>query len=52
MRIYTKYRDMASPEKIGYNSEDDFYQMTRKQRRRALKDMAQAIRQLTDEYKK
>ena len=50
--IYTKYRDMASPEKIGYNSEDDFYQMTRKQRRRALKDMAQAIRQLTDEYKK
>ncbi len=50
--VYTKYRDMASTEKIGSNSEDDFYKMTSKERRKALKDMAQAIRKLTEEYKK
>ncbi|NVM37807.1 MAG: hypothetical protein HWN81_19605 [Candidatus Lokiarchaeota archaeon] len=50
--VYTKYRDMASSEKIGSDSEDDFYQMSSRQRRKALRDMAQAIRQLTDEYKK
>ena len=50
--VYTKYRDMASAEKIGSDSEEDFYKMTRKQRRHALRDMAEAIRKLTDEYKK
>ncbi|MFW9999267.1 MAG: hypothetical protein ACFE88_04055 [Candidatus Hermodarchaeota archaeon] len=50
--VYNKYRDMASSEKIGSDSEDDFYQMTSKERRKALKDMAQAIRKLTEEYKK
>ena len=50
--VYKKYRDMASTEKIGSDSEDDFYQMTSAERRKALSDMAQAIRQLTDEYKK
>ncbi len=50
--VYTKYRDMASVEKIGSDSEDDFYQMNNRERRRALKDMAQAIRKLTEEYKK
>ncbi|MFX1568226.1 MAG: hypothetical protein ACFFCV_07650 [Promethearchaeota archaeon] len=50
--VYAKYRNMASAEKIGSNSEEDFYEMTRKERRQALKDMAEAIRKLTDEYKK
>ena len=50
--VYTKYRSMASPEKIGSNSEEDFYEMTKKQRKQALRDMAEAIRKLTDEYKK
>ncbi len=50
--IYTKYRDMASPEKIGSDSENDFDNMNRKERRKALKDMAQAIKKLTEEYKK
>ncbi len=50
--IYNKYRDMASAEKIGTNSEGDFNHMKRKERRQALKDMAEAIRKLTEEYKK
>ena len=50
--VYTKYRSMASAEKIGSNSEEDFYEMTKKQRKQALRDMAEAIRKLTDEYKK
>ncbi|MFX1363716.1 MAG: hypothetical protein ACFFCE_09085 [Promethearchaeota archaeon] len=50
--VYTKYRDMATTQKVGSDLEDDFYDMTSKERRKALKDMAQAIRELTEEYKK
>ena len=50
--VYKKYRDMASTEKIGKDGEDDFYEMNPLERRQALRDMAEAIRKLTDEYKK
>lgn len=50
--VYKKYRDMASTEKIGKDVEEDFYEMSPAERRQALRDMAEAIRKLTDEYKK
>ena len=50
--VYKKYRDMASTEKIGKDVEEDFYEMSPAERRQALSDMAEAIRKLTDEYKK
>ncbi len=50
--VYKKYRDMASTEKIGTDFEEDFTNMSPAERRKALRDMAEAIRTLTDEYKK
>ncbi|MBA7611846.1 hypothetical protein ES703_19077 [subsurface metagenome] len=50
--VYKKYRDMASTEKIGKDVEEDFYEMSPAERRQALRDMAEAIRKLADEYKK
>ena len=50
--VLKKYQVMASVEKIGTNVEDDFYQMTMTERRQALRDMADAIKKLTEEYKK
>ena len=48
--VYKKYKRIASSEKIGY-SEDDFYNMPPRERAKALRDMADAIRKLTDLYK-
>ncbi len=50
--VYKKYRDMASTERIGTDFEEDFSNMSPAERRKALRDMAEAIRTLTDEYKK
>ena len=50
--VYKKFQVMASTEKIGTDFEEDFYEMTPAERRKALSDMAEAIRKLTDEYKK
>ena len=48
--VYKKFQLMAST--IGSDVGDDFDTMTPAERRQALKDMAGAIRKLTDEYKK
>ena len=48
--VYKKFQAIASSEKIGY-SEDDFYNMTAQERNKALRDMADAIRKLTELYK-
>lgn len=50
--VYKKFQVMASTEKIGTDVEEDFYTMSPAERRKALRDMAEAIRKLTDEYKK
>ncbi|MFX1419227.1 MAG: hypothetical protein ACFE9N_09940 [Promethearchaeota archaeon] len=50
--VYKKFQMMASTEKIGTDFDDDFYEMSPEERRKALRDMAEAIRTLTDEYKK
>lgn len=48
--VYKKFQVMAST--IGTDVGDDFNKLDPTERRQALKDMAEAIRQLTDEYKK
>ncbi len=48
--IYKKYKSIASRE-IGVDLESDFYSMTPKERDKALKDMAEAIRFLTKKYR-
>ncbi|MFX1346431.1 MAG: hypothetical protein ACFFBC_12795 [Promethearchaeota archaeon] len=48
--VYKKFQVMAST--IGSDVGDDFEKMTPAERRQALRDMAGAIRKLTDEYKK
>jgi len=50
--VYKKFQVMASAEKIGKDFDEDFYEMSPTERRKALRDMAEAIRRLTDEYKK
>ena len=50
--VYKKFKVMASTEKIGTDFEEDFYDMDPIERRKALRDMVEAIRKLTDEYKK
>ncbi len=50
--VYKKFKFMASTEKIGTDFEDGFYELSPAERRKALRDMAEAIRKLTDEYKK
>lgn len=49
--VVEKYKDFASLEMIGSNLEDDFYNMHPQERRRALRDMADAIDILTEKYK-
>ncbi|MBN1803076.1 MAG: hypothetical protein JW891_16315 [Candidatus Lokiarchaeota archaeon] len=49
--IYKKYKEIASNESIGLSSDNDFYNMTVPQRNKALRDMADAIRKLTELYK-
>ncbi|MHA2131547.1 MAG: hypothetical protein ACW99L_16400 [Promethearchaeota archaeon] len=48
--VYKKFQFMTSS--IGTNVDDDFDQLSPIERRQALRDMAEAIRKLTDEYKK
>ncbi len=50
--VYKKFQVMASTEKIGKDGEEDFHEMSPAERRQALRDMAETIRKLTDEYKK
>jgi hypothetical protein len=48
--VYKKFQLMAST--IGTDVGEDFNELDPTQRRQALRDMAEAIRKLTDEYKK
>jgi len=49
--VYKKFKPIAESQKIGTNLEEDFYSMTAKERKKALKDMEEAIKLLTKEYK-
>jgi len=49
--VYKKFKSMAESQKIGVDSEDDFYNMSPKERKKALKDMEKAIEFLDKEYK-
>jgi len=49
--VFKKFKTVAESQKIGTKSEDDFYNMTPKERKKALKDMEKAIGILTREYK-
>lgn len=49
--VYKKFKPVAESQKIGVNLEEDFYTMTPKERKRALKDMEEAIKTLTEHYK-
>ncbi len=50
--VFRKFQGIASIEKIGTNVDEDFYKMTAIERKIALRDMAEAIKKLTEEYKK
>ncbi len=50
--VYKKFQVLASTEKIGRDGEEYFYNLTPTERKQTLRDMAEAIRKLTDEYKK
>ena len=49
--VYKKFKSQAESQKIGTDSEDDFYNMSPKERKKALKDMEKAIEFLDKEYK-
>ncbi len=49
--IYKKFKNLASSEQIGVDMLDDFENMTIEERNKALRDMADAIRKLTQMYK-
>ncbi|NVM16895.1 MAG: hypothetical protein HWN80_04215 [Candidatus Lokiarchaeota archaeon] len=49
--VYKKFKSVAESQKIGTDSEDDFYNMSPKERKKALKDMEKAIELLDKEYK-
>ena len=49
--VYKKFKAMAESQKIGTNSEEDFYNMSPKERKKALRDMEKAIEILDREYK-
>jgi len=49
--VYKKFKPVAESQKIGVDLEEDFYTMTPKERKRALKDMEEAIKTLTEHYK-
>ncbi len=49
--VYKKFKPVAESQKIGVNLEEDFYTMTPKERKRALKDMEEAIKTLSEHYK-
>ncbi len=49
--VYKKFKSQAESQKIGIDSEDDFYNMSPKERKKALRDMEKAIEFLDKEYK-
>ncbi len=49
--IYKKFQQIASTQEIGTDLDKDFDSMSPEERKRALKDMADAIRFLTKKYK-
>ncbi|TFG13907.1 MAG: hypothetical protein EU535_04230 [Promethearchaeota archaeon] len=49
--IIKKYKMIASGDQFGSDLEEDFYNMTPAERRKALRDMADAIKILTKKYK-
>ena len=49
--VYKKYKTIASGEQIGTDLNENFYDMSPAERRKALSDMAEAIRVLTKKYK-
>ena len=49
--VYKKFKPMAESQKIGINLEEDFYNMTPKERKKALKDMEETIKLLSEHYK-
>ncbi|MGB5911835.1 MAG: hypothetical protein WBH31_11630 [Promethearchaeia archaeon] len=49
--VYKKFKPAAESQKIGVNLEEDFYTMTPKERKKALKDMEEAIKTLSEHYK-
>ncbi|MFX0017788.1 MAG: hypothetical protein ACFFAK_11410 [Promethearchaeota archaeon] len=49
--VYKKFKPIAESQKIGVNLEEDFYTMTPKERKKALKDMEETIKTLTKHYK-
>ncbi|MFX1358185.1 MAG: hypothetical protein ACFFA8_13005, partial [Promethearchaeota archaeon] len=49
--VYKKFKQSTQTHKIGRNLEEDFYNLTSKERKKALKDMEDAIKILTEHYK-
>jgi len=49
--LFEKYKMIASGAQIGTNLEEEFYNMTPEEKKKALKDMADAIKTLTKKYK-
>lgn len=49
--VYKKFKSQAESQKIGTNSEEDWMNMTPKERKKALRDMEKAIEILNREYK-
>ncbi|MFW9772994.1 MAG: hypothetical protein ACFFFB_10810, partial [Candidatus Heimdallarchaeota archaeon] len=49
--VYKKFKPVAESQKIGIDLEEDFYTMSSKERKKALKDMEEAIKILTEHYK-
>lgn len=48
--VYKKFKPIAESQKIGTDLEEDFYNMTPKERKKALRDMEKAIEILNKEY--
>ena len=49
--VYKKFKSQAESQKIGRDSEEDWMNMTPKERKKALRDMEKAIEFLNREYK-
>ncbi|MBY9014374.1 MAG: hypothetical protein KGD68_01650 [Candidatus Lokiarchaeota archaeon] len=49
--VFKKFKSQAESQKIGTNSEEDWMNMTPKERKKALRDMEKAIEILNKEYK-
>ena len=49
--VYKKFKPVAESQKIGVDLEEDFYTMSPKERKKALKDMEETIKILSEHYK-